>query len=226
MSALSSGEKLGGHRAGGWQRAAACPSGGGWTNPVSPEVWGEPCPLFPPPTQGQAAEAAEEGGQAALGRPPLVPEEAGRDDRQGLADFPRGLQHHHQRGQNPQPHPLLEGLIPPSPHPGGHRQVRLQGGHGEQGPSWGAGSQDRCSWLFFWGNSCKGEVLLPNLPLPSLQEPTPIQRQAIPIGLQNRDIIGVAETGSGKTAAFLIPLLVWITTLPKIDRWVARGARG
>ena len=28
----------------------------------------------------------------------------------------------------------------------------------------------------------------------------------------------MAKSGSGKTAAFLIPLLVWITTLPKIDR--------
>lgn len=49
-------------------------------------------------------------------------------------------------------------------------------------------------------------------------EPTPIQRQAIAIGLQNRDIIGVAETGSGKTLAFLIPLLAWIQSLPKIER--------
>lgn len=67
-------------------------------------------------------------------------------------------------------------------------------------------------------SSKKGKCILTTLSC-FAQEPTPIQRQAIPIGLQNRDIIGVAETGSGKTAAFLIPLLVWITTLPKIDRW-------
>ena len=46
------------------------------------------------------------------------------------------------------------------------------------------------------------------------KEPSPIQRQAIPIGLQRRDLIGVAETGSGKTAAFGIPLCHHILTLP------------
>ena len=38
-------------------------------------------------------------------------------------------------------------------------------------------------------------------------EPTPVQRRAIPPGLEGRDIVGVAQTGTGKTAAFLLPVL-------------------
>lgn len=39
---------------------------------------------------------------------------------------------------------------------------------------------------------------------------------AIPVGLANRDIIGVAETGSGKTCAFVLPMLQYISKLPKM----------
>jgi ATP-dependent RNA helicase DDX23/PRP28 len=42
------------------------------------------------------------------------------------------------------------------------------------------------------------------------ERPSPIQMAAIPIGMQQRDLIGVAETGSGKTAAFVIPMLMFI----------------
>lgn len=44
--------------------------------------------------------------------------------------------------------------------------------------------------------------------------PSPIQMASIPLGMQQRDVIGVAETGSGKTAAFVIPMLLYIMQQP------------
>lgn len=46
------------------------------------------------------------------------------------------------------------------------------------------------------------------------KKPSPIQMAAIPLGLQQRDVIGIAETGSGKTAAFVLPMLTYISRLP------------
>jgi ATP-dependent RNA helicase DDX47/RRP3 len=45
--------------------------------------------------------------------------------------------------------------------------------------------------------------------------PTPIQEKSIPVALQDRDIIGLAETGSGKTAAFALPMLQALLDKPQ-----------
>ncbi|KAK3060843.1 ribosomal RNA processing protein, partial [Coniosporium uncinatum] len=47
------------------------------------------------------------------------------------------------------------------------------------------------------------------------RNPTPIQEQSIPIALEGRDIIGLAETGSGKTAAFALPILQQLMDKPQ-----------
>jgi ATP-dependent RNA helicase DeaD len=50
------------------------------------------------------------------------------------------------------------------------------------------------------------------------QIPTPIQEQAIPLMLQGRDVVGQAQTGTGKTAAFGVPLAEWLDpALPAIQ---------
>ena len=47
-------------------------------------------------------------------------------------------------------------------------------------------------------------------------KPTPIQMQAIPVSIAGHDIIGLSSTGSGKTAAFVLPMLMNIKKLPPI----------
>src|ERR1700757_1936090 len=55
--------------------------------------------------------------------------------------------------------------------------------------------------------------LLQALDRAGYHEPTPIQAALIPIALTGRDVIGQAQTGTGKTAAFLLPFLeLWRET--------------
>ncbi|CAL1266623.1 unnamed protein product [Larinioides sclopetarius] len=54
------------------------------------------------------------------------------------------------------------------------------------------------------------EKLLKAIRKSEYTQPTPIQAQGIPAALSGRDVIGIAKTGSGKTAAYLWPLLVHI----------------
>ncbi|HKG77622.1 MAG TPA: DEAD/DEAH box helicase [Beijerinckiaceae bacterium] len=60
------------------------------------------------------------------------------------------------------------------------------------------------------------QPVLQALALKDYSTSTPIQEQAIPILLKGRDLLGIAQTGTGKTAAFM---------LPSIDRLVASGKR-
>lgn len=70
-----------------------------------------------------------------------------------------------------------------------------------------------------WKESNLPESILKVVSDVGYDEPSAIQRAAIPIALQARDLIGVAVTGSGKTAAFLLPLLVYIRQLPKLNEF-------
>lgn len=59
------------------------------------------------------------------------------------------------------------------------------------------------------------EPLLRALETKGYADPTPIQQQAIPALLKGRDILGIAQTGTGKTAAFSLPSLHRLAANPK-----------
>jgi len=56
-------------------------------------------------------------------------------------------------------------------------------------------------------------ALLKRLDALSFVKPTPIQTKAIPVGIQGEDLIGIAQTGTGKTLAFSIPLIQRLSAL-------------
>lgn len=64
------------------------------------------------------------------------------------------------------------------------------------------------------------ESLLEGLQAMNFKETTPVQEQAIPVILNKKDVIACAQTGTGKTAAFLLPLLNNLQTEPHAEHKV------
>ncbi|KAL0911609.1 hypothetical protein M5K25_019762 [Dendrobium thyrsiflorum] len=69
-----------------------------------------------------------------------------------------------------------------------------------------------------WSESKLNTELLKAVKKAGYKKPSPIQMAAIPLGLQQGDVIGIAETGSGKTAAFVLSMHMYITQLPPMTK--------
>lgn len=65
-----------------------------------------------------------------------------------------------------------------------------------------------------WDEAGLPEAVRKGIDRAGYKKPSPIQMASIPLGMQQRDVIGVAETGSGKTAAFVLPMLAYIMRQP------------
>ena len=59
------------------------------------------------------------------------------------------------------------------------------------------------------------EPIMKALKTEGYTQPTPIQEQSIPEVLQGKDLLGCAQTGTGKTAAFIIPILEKLEVISK-----------
>lgn len=69
------------------------------------------------------------------------------------------------------------------------------------------------------------EIIAKNIAARGFSQPSPIQDQAIPLGLDGRDVIGIANTGTGKTLAFSIPVLNQLLSFPNSKALVIAPTR-
>ncbi|KAK4606883.1 hypothetical protein RGQ29_000925 [Quercus rubra] len=65
---------------------------------------------------------------------------------------------------------------------------------------------------------CLHQSIMKDIAIHGYTTPTPIQAQAMPVALSGRDMLGCAETGSGKTAAFSIPMIQHCLAQPPVCR--------
>jgi ATP-dependent RNA helicase RhlE len=67
------------------------------------------------------------------------------------------------------------------------------------------------------------ESLLKSVEKAGYEIPTPIQVKAIPVLLEGKDVLGTAQTGTGKTAAFALPMIQKLMQLPRLEKRVVRA---
>ncbi|MGA0171322.1 MAG: DEAD/DEAH box helicase, partial [Pelagibacteraceae bacterium] len=69
------------------------------------------------------------------------------------------------------------------------------------------------------------QTLMDSIAVINFKTPTPIQAQAIPVALEGKDILGTAQTGTGKTAAFGIPLVNFLLKTKKDNALIMTPTR-
>ena len=62
------------------------------------------------------------------------------------------------------------------------------------------------------------DQILADLATMGYQQPTPIQTEGIPVVLSGKDVLGQAQTGTGKTAAFVLPILQKLYAIESPER--------